>query len=179
MSRHMPRSSAQIRPYRLSDVVAVYEAAMESVHQVHPFMPWCRPDLTQDEQREWVEAQVAAFQAATAYEFAIVSEDGRYLGGCGLNQIDQANRRANLGYWVRSTATRCGVATSAVRDLARWAFDSTELIRLEVVVSTENVASLRAAERAGAHREGILRNRLLLHGAAHDAVMFSFVRSSR
>ena len=166
-----------IRPYRLSDASAVHQAAVESVREVRPFMPWCRSDLTEQDQHSWIEAQISAREAKTAYEFAVVSSDDRYLGGCGLNQIDGVNRRANLGYWVRSSATRGGVATAAVRELVRWGFANTDLIRLEVVVSTTNVASLRTGERTGATHEGVQLKRLLLHGNEHDAVMFSFVRS--
>jgi ribosomal-protein-serine acetyltransferase len=46
-----------------------------------------------------------------------------------------------------------------------------------VIVSTRNVASLRVAEKAGAVREGVLKNRLLLAGEWHDAVMHAFVRA--
>jgi ribosomal-protein-serine acetyltransferase len=152
---------------------------MESVSEVRPFMPWCRPDLTVEDARSWIGAQVAAFESRAAFEFVIVSAEGRFLGGCGLNQIDDANRRANLGYWVRSSATRRGVATAAIRQLVPWAFTKTDLVRLEVVVSVENAASLRTAEKSRAVREGVLRERLVLHGKSHDAVMFSFVRSDQ
>jgi ribosomal-protein-serine acetyltransferase len=81
-----------------------------------------------------------------------------------------------VGYWVRSSATPQGVATAALQRLVQWAFQHTALMRLEVVVSTQNAASLRVAEKAGAVREGVLRKRLLLHGVWHDAVLFSFVR---
>ncbi len=175
----MPNDSVSIRPHRRSDCRAVFDAARESVREVYPFMPWCRPDLTEEEQRDWLETQIRAFRAGTAYEFAIVRKDGRYLGGCGLNQIDELNRRANVGYWVRSSATRRGVATAAVHALTSWAFVNTDLVRLEIIVATENVASLRTAERAGAHREGVLRKRLLLHDVFHDAVMFSLIRGDR
>lgn len=165
-----------IRPYRLDDAQALFEAAIESVSQNYPFMPWCHPGLTLEEMHAWIEAQVPAFEARRAFELVIQAADGRFIGGCGLSQIDEANRRANLGYWVRSSATGRGVATAAVRQLVRWAFENTELIRLEVLVSTQNARSLHVAEKAGAWREGILRKRLMLHGAAHDAVVFSFVR---
>lgn len=52
----------------------------------------------------------------------------------------------------------------------------TNLIRLEVVVAAGNDASQWVAEKAGACREGTLLKRLLLHGVAHDAVMFSLTR---
>ncbi len=165
-----------IRPYRVEDAPAVHAAAMSSVAEIQPFGPWCHPGLTLEDVHAWIERQVQAFESLRAFELAIVGNDGEYLGGCGLNEIDQANRRANLGYWVRTSATRRGVATAAIRELVRWAFENTDLIRLEVVVSTRNVASLRVAEKAGAVREAILRSRLLLHGVAQDAVLFAFVR---
>ena len=165
-----------LRPYRIEDAPAAHAAAMASVAEIQPFGPWCHPGLTLEDVRAWIDKQVQAFDALEAFEFAILGDGGEHLGGCGLNQIDQVNRRANLGYWVRTSATRRGVATAAIREITRWAFESTDLIRLEVVVSTRNVASLRAAEKAGAVREGVLRSRLLLHGTAHDAVLFSFVR---
>jgi RimJ/RimL family protein N-acetyltransferase len=166
-----------IRPYRSSDVRAAYEAAMESVQRVQPFMPWCRADLTEYELGAWIEMQVAAFQAKTTFEFAIVDES-RFVGGCGLNKIDTEDRRANVAYWVRTTAARRGIATAAIRHVVHWAWENTELERLEVVVATTNRPSLRTAGRAGARREGVLRHRLLLHGVMHDAVMFSFVRDA-
>jgi RimJ/RimL family protein N-acetyltransferase len=168
-----------IRPYCLDDAPALHEAAMESVWEVRPFMPWCRPDLTVDAGRSWIEAQVSAFKTGKAFEFVIVAPDSRFLGGCGLNQIDNENYRANLGYWVRSSATGRGNATAAVRQLVEWAFSNTTLVRLEVVVSTENTASLRVAEKSGAVTEGVLKKRLLLHGTWHDAVMLSFVRPGK
>ena len=121
-------SSVAIRRYRLDDAATVVEAVRESIADVHPWMPWCQLDYAIDQSQAWLSVQVPAFDQGTAFEFAIVSDDGRYLGGCGLNQIDQPNRRANLGYWVRSSHTRQGVATRAVRLLRDWAFEHTNLI---------------------------------------------------
>ncbi|HWV56963.1 MAG TPA: hypothetical protein VNZ57_05775 [Longimicrobiales bacterium] len=61
----------------------------------------------------WV---LANFASGAAYDFVIAAPDGRYLGGfsgCGLNQIGRVDRRANLGYRVRTSATRAAVATAA------------------------------------------------------------------
>lgn len=155
------------------------EAVRESVPDLRPWMPWCHPDYSVEESRSWLELQVSAFQQRAEFEFAIVAPDGRILGGCGLNHLDPLNRRANLGYWVRSSEARRGVATAAVRLLRAWAFANTDLVRLEVVIASGNAASHRVAEKAGATREGTLRSRLLLHGIAHDATMFSFVREAQ
>jgi ribosomal-protein-serine acetyltransferase len=77
---------------------------------------------------------------------------------------------------VRTSATGRGVASEAVRQVADFAFRNTELVRLEIVCAVGNRRSQRVAERAGAVREGVLRDRLLLHGEAVDAIMYSLTR---
>ena len=165
-----------IRRYQVEDAAAVWEAVCESRAELEPWMPWCHAAYSIQESRSWLEAQVAAFDQGTAFEFAIVGSNGEYLGGCGLNQIDQTNRHANLGYWVRTPATRRGVATKAVLAIREWADQHTDLIRLEMVIAVGNVASQQVAQRAGGCFEGTLRRRLLLHGVAHDAMIFSLIR---
>jgi len=166
-----------IRPYQLDDVPRLFEAARESVATVGRWLPWCHAGYAIEEAQAWVEKQVAAFQAGTEYHFTIVSADGRFLGGCSLNQLDSVNRRANFGYWIRSSAAGRGVMTAAARLLADWAFRHTDLLRLEILAATGNRASQRVAEKIGALREGVLRSRLLLHGEALDAVVFSLLRA--
>ncbi len=165
-----------LRRCALEDADALFAAACESIDDMHPWMPWCHPGYAIEESHAWLAAQVPAFDARQEFSFAIVDRSGRYLGGCGLNRIDAANRRANLGYWIRSSATGRGVATSAVRLVRDWAFTHTDLIRLEIVVATGNRGSLRVAEKVGAIREGVLRRRIMLHGVAHDAAIFAFTR---
>ena len=165
-----------IRPYELKDFEAVYGAVRASMAELTPWMPWCHPGYSIDESRNWIEGQIPAFAQGKAFEFAIMSVSGGYLGGCGLNQIDAVNRRANLGYWVRSSVAGHGVASAAVKLIRSWGFENTDLIRLEIVIAVENRASRRVAEKTGAYYEGILRSRLLLQGGPHDAAIYSFIR---
>lgn len=169
-------SGVAIRPYRLEDAPALYEAVIESRAELAPWMPWCHPLYSIDDSRAWVELQIANFAEGREYDFMIMSPDGQLLGGCGLNFLDVLNRRANLGYWLRTSATGNGYAAEAVRQLVAWAFTNTDFHRLEVVAAVGNERSLRVAERAGAVREGVLRSRLVLHDVAHDAVVCSFVK---
>jgi ribosomal-protein-serine acetyltransferase len=165
-----------IRPYRLEDSEALYVAVRESLLELISWMPWCHSGYSIDESRTWLENQIPAFQQGKAFDFAIVSASGGYWGGCGLNQIDNINRQANLGYWVRSSAAGHGIASAAVKLIRSWGFENTDLIRLEIVIAVENQASRRVAEKAGAEYEGILRSRLLLQGSPHDAAIYSFIR---
>jgi len=100
------------------------------------------------------------------------------VAGLVPRQINRIHRFGNLGYWVRTSATRRGVATEAVRQAVAFAFRNTDLVRLEIVSAVGNGPSQRVAERAGAVREGVLRHRLLLRGEPVHAVMYSLVRGA-
>jgi RimJ/RimL family protein N-acetyltransferase len=167
-----------IRAYQPSDAEQLFEAARESTADVFPWLEWCHAQYSMAEAVEWIASRAPLFAEGKEYSFAIVGGDGRYLGGCGLNQINRLHRFANLGYWVRSSAAGRGVAREAVRQVAAFAFRETDLERLEIVCAIGNTRSQRVAEGSGAVREGILKHRLVLHGRSVDAVMFSLLRSS-
>jgi RimJ/RimL family protein N-acetyltransferase len=166
-----------LRPYRSEDASALHAAALESVADVFPWLPFCHPEYSIEEAREWIDSRAALFQNGLEYSFAIVDGTDRYLGGCGLNMINPLHRFANLGYWVRTSEMGRRVAPAAIREVARFAFTRTDLVRLEIVCAVGNTRSQRAAEHAGAAREGVLRDRLFLRDRPVDAVMYSIVRS--
>ena len=174
----MGKPQFDIRPYRLEDVDDLYEAARESVAEVSTWLPWCHPDYTVDESRQWVSTRPELFADGVEYNFTIRDEANAFVGGCGLNNI-QGGQMANLGYWVRSSQTGRGAATAAVEKLAAFAFEKTKLIRLEIVCAVGNRASQRVAEKAGALREALLRDRLWGPDGPRDAVLYTILRSGR
>ena len=169
-------SHVRLRAYTEAHAQSLFEAARESVAEVYRWLPWCHASYELSEAQAWIVGEQEQFEKRSSFQFAIESDQGLYLGGCGLNQINELHRFANLGYWIRSSRTRQGHASEAVRLLADWAFSNTELVRLEIVAAVGNRASQRVAEKAGAVREGVLRSRLQLHGVWHDAVVFSITR---
>ncbi|HUG53180.1 MAG TPA: GNAT family protein [Vicinamibacteria bacterium] len=173
----MTASTCRLEPYGPEDAEAVYAAVRESMAELSVWMPWCHAGYAIADAREWTASRPAMAAQGREYDFAIVDVEGRFLGGCGLNQINHAHGFANLGYWVRTGAAGRGIATAAARRLADWAFRNTGLVRLEIVCAAGNERSQRVAERAGATREGLLHDRLLIHGRPHDAVMYGITRA--
>ena len=165
----MPRN-IQIRPYLPCDIDTIYPAVIESRAELTPWMPWCHAAYSVQDTIGWVESRPLAWERNEEWSFVIVDAAGRFLGACGIHRFDLRNGTAEVGYWVRTSATRQGIASEATRQLALWAFRETQLHRLEII------ASHRVAEKAGATREGVLRERLQLHGRRHDGVVFSLLR---
>ena len=146
-----------LRPYRPGDEEEVFAAILESLDALSERMPWCHPGYSIEETRAWIEHCGVARERGSEFHFVIEDAAGAFLGTCGLNQLRAEHRMANLGYWVRKSATGRGVATRAVQKL-------------------DNRPSMRVAEKAGAIREGIAHQRLRLHGRSQDAVVYAIVR---
>lgn len=167
--------NADIRPYERGDAEALLEAVRESMAELAPWMPWCHPGYSIEDARGWIEATLEGHRSGTHYDFAIVA-GAQLLGGCGINQIQPLDQVANLGYWVRSSCTGQGIATTAVRQLLRWGFENTELNRIEIVVAVGNRRSQRVAEKIGAHRDAVLARRTMVRGRPSAAVLYSVLR---
>ncbi len=176
MREELSNGTIKIRRYRAEDVPLLFEAARESTKEMFPWMPWCHPNYSIDESAAFIHSREAAWNQKTDFAFAVfdVASD-QFLGGVGLSQIKRIHNFANLGYWVRSSKTRQGIATAATLLAARFGFEDLGLSRIEIVATVGNLASQRVAEKANAKREGVLRNRLLINNQLHDAVMFSLI----
>lgn len=159
--------------FREDQVAELYEAVQESLGETAPWLSDLHADITPQDVEEYVRSQPQLRADRQGYNFAIVDRNGAILGGCGLTQLNWKHRFANLFYWTRKSAAGYGVAPAAVRLLAAFAFNTLDLHRVEIVVDIENARSIRVAEKVGAIREGVARNRLNTHDTPRDAYMYS------
>ena len=178
MRTELSNDVVKIRRYGADDIPLLFEAARESVNEMFAWLSWCHPNYTVEETRAFVLSSETAWNEKTAFGFAVFSVDSNlFLGGVGVNSLNRRNNFANLGYWVRSGQTGRGIATAAALLAAQFGFEDLGLNRIEILAAIENVASQRVAEKAGAKKEGILRNRILIHNRPRDAVMYSLIVS--
>jgi RimJ/RimL family protein N-acetyltransferase len=126
--------------------------------------------------RPWMESREQAWENGDEFDFVVYDDqDVSPLGVCGFNSVNRIHNFANLGYWVRTSRTGQGVASAATRLVAEFGFSQLGFTRLEIVAAAGNMASQRVAEKVGATKEGIERNRYIVHGKIHDAVMYSLI----
>ena len=165
-----------IRRFRLDDAPLLLSAVCESVEDLCRFMTWCRPDYSLEDSQAFVARCNSDWEKGEEYNFAIFDvRDEILIGSIGLNRVDRVNRCANIGYWVRQTRTRRGVATAGTRLIAEFGLRELGFQRLEIIVPDHNLASQRVAEKIGAKFECVLRNRLILTNKLYDARLYSLV----
>jgi RimJ/RimL family protein N-acetyltransferase len=172
----LSNSRVTLRPLHFDDSTELYSAIHESLADLKPWMSWAHDGYSREEARDYIAITRARWGDGTMFAFAITdANSGALLGACSLSHIHPVYFYCNLGYWIRTSQRGRGVAGEAARLAARFAFEKVKLIRVEVVVAVENEASMKVAEKIGVHREGILRNRIVVRKNIYNAVMFSFV----
>jgi RimJ/RimL family protein N-acetyltransferase len=165
-----------LRPFRLDDAPRLYCAVHESLKDLKPWMSWATEEYSERTASEYIAIARARWEEHAFYGFA-VTRGKDILGACTLSSIHSIYRFCNLGYWVRTSCHGQGIAGRAARLTARFAFEHLGLIRVEIVIAVGNQASLRVAEKIGAHDEGVLLNRIVVGKSIHDAHMYSLVPS--
>jgi RimJ/RimL family protein N-acetyltransferase len=166
----------RLRPLGLEDVTPLYCAVRESLEELKPWMSWATDEYGEQSARDYITIARARWEEQTFYGFAVV-RGGEFLGACTLSSIHSVYRFCNLGYWVRTSWHGQGIAGRAAKLAARFAFEHLGLVRVEIVIGVGNRASLRVAQKIGAHDEGILLNRIVVRRSIYDAHMFSLVPS--
>jgi RimJ/RimL family protein N-acetyltransferase len=134
------------------------------------------PPFDEDELRSALRERIPEMRARGVLVPYVIEDtaDGSLLGGITLRHFDPMRGVIEVGYWLFAHARGRGVATHAVRAVAREAFAS-GLWRVEAHVRIGNEASERVLERVGFTREGIKRRFLRHDGERVDATLFSLL----
>ncbi|GAB4483852.1 MAG: GNAT family protein [Anaerolineales bacterium] len=128
----------------------------------------------------WVQDLLARQAAGGDLPFAVRHlPSGRLAGATRYLDIRPAHRGLEIGgTWYGAEFQRSGVNTEAKYLLLRHAFETLGALRVQFKADSRNEKSLRAIERIGAVREGMLRNHMLLaDGTLRHSVYFSILDS--
>jgi ribosomal-protein-serine acetyltransferase len=163
-----------LRPPQFEDIPAILSAVYESMAELHQWMDWATDRYNETSARNWMEHAQLAWDHSNAFQFVILdAANDQLLGVCGLDGVDEKRHFCNLGYWVRTGRTRQGIGSQAIRLAAKFGFQNAGLARAEIVIAVGNLASQRAAQKAGAHHEGVIKNHLVVRLDVYDAVIYS------
>jgi ribosomal-protein-serine acetyltransferase len=163
----------RIRPWESNDADKLYRLVRQSVTELSVWLPWCRADYSRNDTDDWIRHSSKVWSHRSEFPMAIINCDSNeVLGGVGVNKIDWETKTGNLGYWVGTPWTGRGIARTAARQAAEFAFSELQLKTLEILCHPDNIASRKVAESLGALNDGIRANHIELHGITVDAVVY-------
>lgn len=110
------------------------------------------------------------------YSFAVTENDA-CIGSISVTRGENIHRlTGELGYYIARERWGRGYATRAVREICRYVFENTDIVRIYAEPFADNAASCRVLEKAGFTLEGTLRANAIKSGRIRDTRIYSLLR---
>jgi RimJ/RimL family protein N-acetyltransferase len=166
---------------RLEPLTLEHHAALSEVGLDPELWQWIPyRATTAEEMLGYIKSALKDQAAGTAQPFATVERaTGRVIGSTRYMNIDEANRRREIGAtWIAKPWQRTAINTEAKYLMLRHAFETLGCIRVELKTDALNQKSRNAILRIGAKEEGTLRQHVITWtGRLRDSVYFSVLDS--
>lgn len=146
----------QIRPEDAADLFAfLSDPEVQKYDSDPPLREMAEADAEIERRSAW-----HAARQAISWGVTLRGED-RVIGCIGFYFWDRHTYKTELGYTVARPYWRRGIATEALRAVARYGFESLRLHRINVDTRMDNLASVRLMQKLGFVHEGVRRECIL------------------
>ena len=145
-----------------------------------PYEPYrAESYYTAEGQAEVLREALGQHERGGSVPHAILDDSGSVVGRITLNTIVRGPfQSCSIGYWLSEDRTGRGLATQAVDEIVRLAFDTLGLHRVEAGTLVDNVASQRVLARTGFERIGLAPAYLKIAGRWQDHVLFQRINAA-
>lgn len=127
---------------------------------------------------EFISAMLSADENET-FSFAVTADD-KVIGSIGVFRQGNIHRQtAELGYYIAEEYWGKGIMTEAVKQICKYVFEKSDIIRIYAEPFAYNTASCRVLEKAGFQQEGTLRDNAVKNGKVVDMRMYALLKSER
>ncbi len=158
----------RLRSYRNSDYddLMVYINDIEVLRNLFIGPPY---PLTEKDEKNFLD-KISAFNKD--YNFAIETKSGcKYIGGCGISDIDWKNRNCQVGIFIGSKDYRGkGYGTDALQTLVNFVFEQLGLKKFSLEVFAFNERAQKSYKKIGFETEGVFKNHIYRDGRFHDVI---------
>ncbi|KAB7666872.1 GNAT family N-acetyltransferase [Bacillus sp. B1-b2] len=99
----------------------------------------------------------------------------RLVGMISIQQIEWANRKASIGYYLAEDAQGNGIMAKSVAAILNYAFYYLKLNRMEILCGVKNHKSQAIPEKLLFQKEGMIRDGEFLYDHYHDLYSYSML----
>lgn len=157
---HIETERLLIRPYIISDALAIKKAIDESLSELLPFMPWAKNEPEPIEEKvERIKKWSEEIENNQNYTLGIFDKkSGEFIGSTGIHTLRSKDRlNFHIGYWCHTKHTGKGYITESSRALTDFGFKHFNAERMEIHCEVDNTKSAAIPERLGYNLEGTFR----------------------
>ena len=160
-----------LRSLRPSDLDDLYEYASDP--EMDHYVPWehyRNIEQARENLNEYLEEYEKDGLGAWGLQHRA---DNKLIGIISCSIPHRIHRRVEVGYAISRSYWGQGLATEAVKEFIRFGFKQMNLVRIEAVVLSENIASAKVLERSGMRLEGLLHKYQTWRGQPRDLLMYA------
>lgn len=135
------------------------------------------------------EFQTGKYKAENGYtsynrsivQFQLIEKNtNTVIGAAGFHNWYADHRRAEIGYHMKNEAFKNqGYMSEAVEKIIEYGFSNMNLHRMEALVGTENIPSLKLMEKFNFTQEGILKQHYFINNKFEDSIIFGRLVSDK
>ena len=164
----------EIRKWKLSDaeMLASLLSNKNIQDNLRDGLPY---PYTERDGTEFISAMLSADENET-FAFAVTA-DNIVIGSVGVFRQGNIHRRtAELGYYIGEEYWSRGFCTDAVKQVCRYVFENSDIIRIYAEPFAYNTASCRVLEKSGFVFEGTIRSNAFKNGKILDMKLYSLIK---
>ncbi len=165
----------EIREWKLSDAKELAAVISNSKIQdnLRDGLPY---PYTEQDGEDYISSILSSDKNET-FAFAITADD-KLVGSIGIFRRGNIHRRtAELGYYIAEEYWGRGIATEAVKQICKYVFERSDILRIYAEPFAYNTASCRVLEKSGFKHEGTLRSNAVKNGKIIDMKMYSLLKT--
>lgn len=137
-----------VRRYSISDAASLVDAVTVSLPELMEWMPWAKYEPQTVAQREvLISTWLQEWHDGSNFTMGIF-RNGVCVGGTGLHLRGDVGE-LEIGYWVKSSQTKQGIASRVSKALVDVALGMNEVNSVTISHDIANTASQRIPERLG------------------------------
>lgn len=158
------------------DAEAFFNLVDKNREEFRKWLPWVDSTISPKDTNEFIIKCLDDFEKKKSADFGILYEN-KWVGSMGYNNIDIANKKAEIGYWLDKDYQGKGIMTDCVRAIIDYGFKELDLHRIEIKCASSNAKSKAVPERLGFTLEGTLRDDHRINGAFSNSLIFGILKS--
>lgn len=139
------------------------------------WLPWVDGTQTSEDTINFIRVSKRRKRSNKGIQFTIKYKN-RICGMIGLVQIDNLNKKTEIGYWLARKYNGKGIMTKSCRALVDHCYEKLNMNKINIRCMPENVSSIGIPERLNFKREALLRDDSFFNGKFENLILFTLLR---
>ena len=160
---------------RMKSASVIFKKVEKSRKYLEEWLPWVQETRKVEDVRDFIR-MVNKSQCLKKDLVMEIWHKDNFAGIISLKEIDLANKKTEIGYWLTEKYSGKGIMTRSCEALIKYAFEELKLNKVQIKCGVENVRSCNIPKQLKFTFEGMERDGEYLNRRFMDLKVYSLLR---